>query len=67
MKVVEVGVREQDQVNGRQILDFQTGTLDTFQQKKPVRKIRVNQYVQVRELDEERCMADPGDGDFAEF
>ena len=67
VKMVEVRVRQQHQVNRRQILDFQTGALDAFQQKKPVRKIRVNQHVQVRELDEKRGVADPGDGDFAVF
>ena len=65
VKMIEVRVRQQHQINRRQIVDFQAGALDAFQQKKPVRKIRVNQHVQVRELDEKRRVADPGDGDLA--
>ena len=67
VEMIEVRVRQQNEINRRQIFYFQTGALDAFQQKKPVRKIRINQHVQVRELDEKRRVADPGDGDFAEF
>jgi hypothetical protein len=65
VKMIEVRVRQQNQVNRRQIFYLQAGALDAFQQKKPVRKIRVNQHVQVRELDEKRRVADPGDGNLA--
>jgi hypothetical protein len=67
VEMIEMRVRQQNQVNRRQIADFQTGALDAFQKKKPVRKIRVNQHVQIRELDQKRRVADPGDGNFAEF
>ena len=60
VKMIEMRVREQHQVNRRQVLDFQAGALDALQQKQPVRKIRVNQHVQVRELDQKRRVADPG-------
>ena len=60
-------VRQQHQINRRQVADFQPGALDALQQKQPVRKIRVNQHVQVRELDEKRRVADPGDGDLPAF
>ena len=67
VKMIEMRVRQQHHVNRRQILDFEAGALDPFQQKKPVREIGINQHVQVRELDQERGMADPGDGDLAVF
>ena len=63
--MIEVRVRQQNQIYRRQIFYLQPGALDAFQEKKPVRKIRVNQHVQVRELDEKRRVADPGDGDLA--
>ena len=65
--MVEVRVRQQHQVNRRQIFDAQAGALEPLQQKKPVGKIRVHQHIQVRELDEKRRVADPGDGDLPAF
>ena len=65
MKMIEVRVRQQNQTNRRQIFYLQAGPLNALEEKKPVRKIRVNQHVQVRELDEKRRVTDPGDGDLA--
>jgi hypothetical protein len=65
VKMIKVRVRQQNQVNRRQVVDFQAGTFDALEQKQPVRKIRVNQHVQIRELDQERRVADPGDGNLA--
>jgi len=65
VKMIEVRVRQQHEVNRRQIFYLHAGALDAFQEKKPVREIRVDQHVQVRELDEKRRVADPGDGDLA--
>jgi len=67
VKMIEVRVREQNQINRRQIADAQAGALEPLQQEKPVREIRVHQHVQVRELDEKRRVADPGDGDLLAF
>jgi hypothetical protein len=65
VKVIEMGVREQDQIDGRQVLDFESGSANAFQQKKPVRKIRIDQHIQVGKLDQERGMADPRKGHLA--
>jgi hypothetical protein len=62
VEMIEVRVRQQHQVNRRQIPDFHAGALDALQQKQPVREIRVNQHVQIRELDQKRRVADPRDG-----
>lgn len=67
VKMIEVRVREQDEVNRRQVLDFQAGAFDAFEKEKPVGEIRVDEDVQVGELHEERGVPDPGDGDFASF
>jgi hypothetical protein len=67
MKMIEVRVREQDEIDGRQVFDFQSRTLDAFQEKKPVGEIGIDEDVQVGELNQEGGVADPGDGDFALF
>ena len=51
VEMIEVRMRQQHQINPRQVPDFQAGTLDALQEEQPVRKIRVNQNVQVRKLD----------------
>jgi hypothetical protein len=65
VKMIKVRVREEDEVYGRQVLDFEAGAFDAFEEKEPVGKVRVNQDVEVRELEEEGGVADPGDGDLA--
>jgi hypothetical protein len=67
MEMIEMRVREQDQIDGREVFDFQAGAFDAFEEKQPVGKIRVDEHVEVRELNEEGRVADPGDGDFAVF
>src|SRR5204863_2026775 len=57
--------REQHEVNRRQIFDPAARALDSLQQKKPVREIRIDEHVQIIELHEERRVANPGDGDLA--
>jgi len=63
-KLVEVRMRQQHEINRRQMFDLETRTLDPFQQEKPVREVRINQDVQVIELNQKRSVADPGEGDF---
>ena len=65
VEMVEVGMGQEHQVNGRQVLEAQAGAFEAFQQKEPVGEVGVNEHVQVRELDQERGMADPSDGDLA--
>ena len=65
VEMIEVRVRQQHEINRRQVLDFQTGALDAFEEEKPVRKVRIDQHVQVGELNQKRSVTDPGDGDLA--
>ena len=67
MKMIEVGMGQQHQVNRRQILDLQAGTFDPLEQEQPVGEVRVNQDVEIGELDQERGVANPGDGHLAVF
>lgn len=65
MEMIEVGVGEQNQVNGRQVLDFQAGAPDSLQKEKPVGEIGINQHVQIRELGQKGGVPDPGQGDLS--
>ena len=65
MKVIEMSVGQEHQINGGQVFDSQAGALDAFEKKKPVRKVRINQHVQVRELDQKRSVPDPGNGNLS--
>ena len=65
MEMIEMGVGQEHQIDRRQMLDLQTAALDAFEQEKPVRKIGINQDVEVGELDQKRSVADPSDADLA--
>ena len=47
------------------MLDFQSRAFNALKQEQPVGEIRINQNVQVSELNEKGGMADPGDGGLA--
>lgn len=59
MKMIEVRVREQHQIDRWQIFDLEPRAFDPFQQEYPVRKVGIYQDVQVVELRKERGVADP--------
>lgn len=59
VKMIEVGVGQQHQVNRGQVFDLEARVLDPLQQEEPVREIRVDQHIQIRELHKERRMPDP--------
>lgn len=65
VEMVEVRVGEEDEVNAREVLDFQAGAFDAFEEEEPVGEVGVDEDVEVGELDEEGGVADPGDGDLA--
>jgi len=58
-------MRKEHEIDRREVPEFETGTLDPLQQEKPVRKIRIDQHIQVVELHQKRSMANPGDGHLA--
>ena len=65
MKMIEMSVRQENQINGGQVFDSQAGALDAFEQEQPVGEIRVDENVQIGELRQERSMADPGERNLA--
>src|SRR5436190_12691411 len=52
MKMIEVRMSQQNEIDRRKVLDAQPGAFDAFQQKDPVREIWIDQYVQVVELNQ---------------
>ena len=67
MKMIEMRMREQDQINRGQIADFEASPFDSLQQEKPVGEVRIDQHIQVRVLHQKRCVADPRQGHVALF
>ena len=63
--MIEVRVREQDEVDGRKIFEAQAGALDALEEEKPVGEIGIDEDIEVGELDEKGGVADPGEGDLA--
>ena len=65
VEMIEVSVGDEDQVNGRQMMNFEAWSLQSFDYLEPLRPNWVDQYVNVVGLDEKRGMSDPGDTNFA--
>src|SRR5437899_6582742 len=63
--MIEMSVREQNQVDRRQMTDLDSRPFDALEQEQPVGEIGIDQYVQITELDQKRGVADPGDSHLA--
>ena len=61
MKMIEMSVREQNQVDRRQMTDLDSRPFDALEQEQPVGEIGIDQYVQITELNQKRSVSDPGD------
>ena len=60
MQVVKVCMRDQYEIDGRQVADADTGLSQSLQNEEPSRKIRIDQYVFTTHLDKEAGVADKG-------
>ena len=56
--MVEMGVRDQDEINRRKVGDAQTRTTQPLQHKEPPREIRINDYALPPNLQKEARMSD---------
>jgi len=65
VEMIEVGVRDEDQINGRQMMNFEAWLLQSFDHLQPLRPDRIDQYINFVGLDEKRGMSDPCDANFA--
>ena len=64
IEMIEVSVSDEDQVNGRQMMNFEAWSLQSFDHLEPLRPDRIDQYIDFVGLDEERGMSDPGNANF---
>jgi hypothetical protein len=65
MEVIEMRMRQEHEINRREISQFEAGAPQAFQEEQPVGEVGIDKDVEVRELDEERGMADPRDRNLA--
>lgn len=63
--MIEVSVGDEDQINGRQMMNFEAWSLQSFDHLEPLRPDRIDQYINFVGLDEERGMSNPCDANFA--
>ena len=63
--MIEVGMGQQNEIDRRQILDFEAGALDPFDEEQPVGEIGIDQDVQIRELHQKGRVTDPGQSHLA--
>src|SRR5260370_36710111 len=67
--MIEMGVRNQDKINRRQMMNFKARLLQPVNHLEPFRPDRVDQDIDLVGLNEKRGMTDPGNADlaFADF
>ena len=63
--MIEVSVGDEDQINGRQMMNFEAWSLQSFDYLEPLRPDRIDQYISFMGLDEERGMSNPRNANFA--
>jgi hypothetical protein len=59
VKMIEMSVGEQDEIDRRQVADAAAGAFDSLQKEKPVGEIGIDENVQVAELNEKRSVTNP--------
>ena len=65
VEVIEVGMRNENKINRRQMMNFEAWLFQPLDHLEPFRPNRVDQDVDLVGLDEKRRVADPGNADFA--
>ena len=59
--MVEVRMRQQNEINRRKVFDFQSAAFDSFEKEQPIGEVRVYQDVQICKLHQKRSVPYPGD------
>ena len=65
MKMIEVRVSDQHQIDSRKIGDAQAGAAQAFEHEQPAREIGIDDHALSANLHEEAGVADEGDAEFA--
>ncbi len=61
VQMVEVGMRHQHQIDGRQVVNLDAGMFDALDHLQPLGPVRVDQHAVLRRLHEKGGMSDPCD------
>jgi hypothetical protein len=64
VEMIKVSVRNEHQVNGRQMMNFEAGPFQSFDHLEPLRPVRVDQDIDFVSLKEKRGVTNPSDADF---
>jgi len=64
MQMIEMSVRNQNEIDGRKIRDTEAGTTKALQYKQPPREVGINDDALSTNLHEEAGMSDKGDTEF---
>ena len=65
MEMIEVSMRNQHYVDGREIGDAQAWTAQALQHEEPAREVRIDDYAPAANLYEEAGVADESDAQFS--
>ena len=65
VEMIEVGVGDQDGVDGREVVDVQARMAHAFDDLEPLGPVGVDEHAVTARLNEKRGVPDPGDPDFA--
>ena len=65
MQVIEVRMRYQDNIHGRQVAQVQPWLTQAFENKQPAREVRIDDDVLPAKLEEEAGVSDKGDAQLA--
>ncbi len=64
VEVVEVGVGDEDEIDGGEVVKLEAGVLDALDDLEPLGPVWVDEDAVLGGLDKEGGVADPGDADF---
>jgi hypothetical protein len=65
VEVIEVRMRHQDKIDFGQMMNFESGLLQSLNHLQPLRPNWVDQDIHLMRLDQERGVSDPRDADLA--
>src|SRR5262249_25180633 len=65
IEMIEVGMRNEDKINRREMMNFESGLFQPLDHLEPFRPDWIDQDVDLVGLDEKRGVTDPGNADFA--
>ena len=65
VEMIEVRMCDENEIDLGQVMNFKSGLLQTFDHAKPLRPIGIDENVDLRGLEQERRVPNPGDADLA--